>query len=276
MAYNTGTQITEFTKLRITYTIALLAALFALSPILEDVGDFGYELFGFKIEIQLVYYILASLLGITVYLYGIELISERPFFRIKDITNFIYVMAILIIPLYVALYLATIIASLIALIISSPASLSYLTSIATAIAGVLTALASLILWRKVSRKERKSLIEKLSKEESPLLPSAKRLFKNKDYNIVVIECFRAIDLSIRKALYSKSIQFKPQISNMLSVAQEYKIISQEDREQIESIRKLRNQISHLTVSVIKEGAEEILKNSERIISSLRIDEDQAE
>ena len=59
--------MTEFTKTKIHFALALLAAIFALHPFLLRWEDFGFRYLGFEIKLFYAYMLVAGLLSLCVY-----------------------------------------------------------------------------------------------------------------------------------------------------------------------------------------------------------------
>jgi len=264
--------MTEFVKMKITFSLALLAALFALNPILEAVGSMGYDFLGVKIEIRFAYYLLASLLGLTVYLFGVEFITERHMGSVKKIANISYGLAILVIPLYFAFFLVVKITQLIGPVMRSPLA-PLILDIVFAVVGVfwVSRIAN-VLAKKLAKKDIESEVDELSNQETVLLSRGTDLYKNGHYDLTVVESFKVIELSIRKKLISEAIPFRPTIADMLLKTEKHALISQEIRGQIDEIRMVRNKTAHTFESVSKNTAKQALSIARKVLFFLDGDE----
>ena len=60
----------EFSKIKLPFAIALLAAMFAINPLLNKYGDISYIIFGFSVSISFVNLIFCSLLGLSLRVVG--------------------------------------------------------------------------------------------------------------------------------------------------------------------------------------------------------------
>src|SRR5262249_3345199 len=106
--------MTEFTKTKMHFALALLGTLFALHSMVPEYGHLGvtYPGFtvlacpcpGFTITLLHLYALIGGLLALTVYCYAVSLLSERPSGRAEKFGNYLYALSILIVPLYVLLY----------------------------------------------------------------------------------------------------------------------------------------------------------------------------
>ena len=263
----------EFTKLKITFSLALLAALFALSPILGAIGVKGFDIFGIDLQIRLTYFSFAALLGLAVYIYGIDLITEKSVPSIKKVANVTYALAIFIPPLYLALFLVVQVALLIGWLVRSAGAVVAIVSILGAVASVAGfALVVGSSAKGMIRRGIRSAVDQVSGQETPVLPRAMSLFQEEHYDLVLVECFRAIELSIRKALTLASVTFRPVMADMLSKARKHGVTNQQVSEQIDRIRRYRNEAVHSGQPVARELAREILDITGRVLLFLEAQE----
>ena len=96
----------EFTKLKITFALALLGTLFALDPLLDRFADWGFLYLGYDLKVFYVYSLTSGLLSLCVYLYAVTLLNDYPHSWCERTGNSIYALAILVVPIYAGLYLS--------------------------------------------------------------------------------------------------------------------------------------------------------------------------
>ena len=70
--------MTEFTKQKMGFALALLGTLFALHPFLDRFADRGFLYLGYDLKLFYAYSLTAGLLSLSVYLYGMTLLNDRP------------------------------------------------------------------------------------------------------------------------------------------------------------------------------------------------------
>src|SRR5262249_62163778 len=70
--------MTEFTKLKISYALALLGTLFALHPFLDRFADRGFLYLGYDLKVFYAYSLTAGLLSLFVYLFAVALLGNPP------------------------------------------------------------------------------------------------------------------------------------------------------------------------------------------------------
>src|SRR5260370_360583 len=102
--------MTEFTKTKIHFALALLGSLFALHPYLEKFQDAGFLYLGYFLKLSYAYLLLAGLLAFCVYCYGLTLVSERPHSWLEKLGNYSYGLAVMVLPFFGGLYLASLLA----------------------------------------------------------------------------------------------------------------------------------------------------------------------
>jgi len=100
----------EFTKTKIHFTLALLAALFALHPFLDKLEDVKFDYLGYPLKFSYAYVVFAGLLALCVYLFALTMVSERPHSWLERLGNYCYGLAIMSLPFYGGLYLASLLA----------------------------------------------------------------------------------------------------------------------------------------------------------------------
>ena len=98
--------MTEFTKLKITFAMALLGTLFALHPLLDRFADWGFLYLGYDLKVFYVYSLTSGLLSLCVYLYAVTLLNDHPHSWCERTGNSTYALAILVVPIYAGLYLS--------------------------------------------------------------------------------------------------------------------------------------------------------------------------
>src|SRR2546430_2761952 len=110
----------EFTKNKIAFAVALLAALFTITPILSSIGSWGYTIFSITLQINHLYYFLATFLTVSVYVYGLQFLTERQLRPLQLAGDILYAIALVSAPLYACVYLLTLVADLVARLLQAP------------------------------------------------------------------------------------------------------------------------------------------------------------
>ena len=197
--------MTEFTKLKISYALALLGTLFALHPFLDRFSDRGFYYLGHDLKIFYAYSLTAGLLSLCVYLYAVTLLNDRPHSWCERSGNSTYALAILVLPVYLGLFLSAKLADRVAV--------THLAWAAPAVAIGLgmgwVALSQLVAWRirrRLGEQDRLSKMAQLSKQEVESLNQARELFDGGHYDLSVVEAWRALEARLRQVLLSRRIR----------------------------------------------------------------------
>src|SRR5262245_47488701 len=107
MARGRGFTMTEFTKTKIHFALALLGTLFAVHPYIEQWEHAGFTYLGWNLEIFHAYALTGGLLALSVYFYAMALLSERATTGAERVGNYLYALGLLIFPLYGVFYLSS-------------------------------------------------------------------------------------------------------------------------------------------------------------------------
>ena len=196
--------MTEFTKLKIGFALALLGTLFALHPLLDRFPDLGFVYLGYRLEVIQAYALTSGLLGLCVYLYAVTLLSDHPHSWFERTGNGTYALAVLVLPIYAGLFLSAMLADRVAV--------SHLAWAAPALAVGLgvgwVVLSQVVAWRiraRLGERDRFSKMEQLSRQEAESLEQARQLFDSDHFDLCVVEAWRALESRLRQALLSRRI-----------------------------------------------------------------------
>ena len=199
--------VTEFTKLKISYALALLGTLFALHPFLDRVADRGFNYLGHDLKIFYAYSLTAGLLSVCVYLYAVTLLNDRPHSWCERTGNSTYALAVLVVPVYAGLFLSAKLADRVA--VSHVAWAAPVVAVGLGFGWV--ALSQLVAWRIRSRlgeQDRISKITQLARQEGESLKQARELFDGEHYDLSVVEAWRALESRLRQVLLTRRIAVK--------------------------------------------------------------------
>jgi HEPN domain-containing protein len=194
--------MTEFTKLKIGFALALLGTLFALHPLLDRWPDLGFEYLGYRLQVAHAYALTSGLLGLCVYLYAVTLLSDRPHTWGERTGNSIYALAVLVLPIYGGLFLSAALAEKVALTHVAWAA----PVVAVGFGFGWIALTQVFAWRirrRLGEQDRFSKMEQLASQEARSLDQARALLASDHYDLSVVEAWRALEARLRQALLSR-------------------------------------------------------------------------
>jgi hypothetical protein len=273
MAVSKADALTEFTKTKMHFALAMLGTLFALHPFVEKWGELGfnYPYVDFPLKIFYAYGLVAGLLALTVYFYALSLLSERGYSWMEKTGNYVYAIAIMIVPLYGALYLSTLLADQVGrheVAIQAPA-------IALGL-GVLWVLVSYLLARRVRRRlgeqDRTAKVDQLAEQEIASLNRAQELFTSNHFDLSVIESWKAIEARLRRVLLLRGISTSvddPQA--MVQAASRHHILSKPALELLQELRRQWN-VAVSTEPLTKDAALTALNATRNILSTIQLED----
>ena len=196
--------MTDFTKTKIHFALALLGTLFALHPFLDRFADYGFDYLGFQLKVFYAYDLLALMLAIVVYSYALALVSERPHSWMERTGNSVYALSIIVVPLFGGLYLSSLLADLV--------GHSHLAWAAPSVAlglGILWLIGSqLLAWRlrrHLGHQDRHVKTAQLAKQEIAALMQARELLEHEHYDLSVIDSWKAVEARLRRVLLSREL-----------------------------------------------------------------------
>jgi hypothetical protein len=199
--------MTEFTKTKIHFALALLGVLFALHPYLERIQEHGFVYLGYELKLYYAYILIAALLALCVYCYGVTLVSERPHSWLERLGNYSYALAIMVAPLYGGLYLSSLLADRV--------GQSHLAWAAPTVALglgigwlVLSQVVALLLRGRLGHQDRTAKIEQLAHQEKLAVQQAADLFDGDHYDLSVMETWRAVEARLRRVLMARGITLR--------------------------------------------------------------------
>jgi hypothetical protein len=259
--------MTDFTKTKISFALALLGTLFALHPFLEKYPDagFDYPLFAITLPLKVFYVftVVGGLLAFTVYCYAVALVSERPSSWLEKVGNYAYAAAVMILPLYGALALAHYLAQQLGL-----AELRWL---APPVGGVLLLCWLLLAWRlrrRLGEQDRLAKVAQLADQEVAALNRAREMFDSRHYDLSVIESWRAIEARLRRVLLSRRLvahSDRPEV--LVNVAHRAGIVSDAAMQWVHELRRSWK-VAVGTEPLSREAAEAALTAARNILSTI--------
>ena len=199
--------MTEFTKLKIGFALALLGTLFALHPLLDRYPEAGFLYLGTRLKVAHVYALTSGLLSLCVYLYAVTLLNEHPHSWCERTGNSVYALAVLVLPIYAGLFLSAELADRVAVSHVAWAA----PAVAFGLGGGWIMLTQVVAWRirrRLGERDRVAKMEQLALQETRSLDRARELLAGEHYDLVVIEAWKALESRLRQALLSRGIAAK--------------------------------------------------------------------
>ncbi len=196
--------MTEFTKLKIGFALALLGTLFTLHPFLDRSPDLGFVYLGARLKVFHAYALTSALLGLCVYLYAVALLNDRPHSWFERTGNSSYALAVMVLPIYGGLFLSAALARRVA--VSHVAWAAPTVAVGLGVGWIL--LSQVVAWRikhRLNERDRLSKMDQLAAQEARSLDQAATLLAGEHYDLCVVEAWRALEARLRQALLSRRI-----------------------------------------------------------------------
>ena len=229
--------MTEFTKLKISFALALMGTLFALHPFLDRFSDWGFLYLGVDLKVYYAYFLTAGLLSLCVYLYAVTLMSDRPHTWCEKTGNSTYALAILVVPVYAGLFLSAKLADYVALSHVAWAA----PAVAVGLGGGWVLLSQLVAWRirrRLGDQDRESKMAQLAGQEVAALNSARELFESEHYDLSVVESWRALEARLRQVFLQRRITTRADNPTaVIHVAQKKKVLHEPALGLVEELRR---------------------------------------
>jgi HEPN domain-containing protein len=259
--------MTDFTRTKMHFALALIGTLFAVHSFLDKYGDLGPEYQDYKLNLRDLLVLMIGLLAFTVYCYAITLVSEKSLSRIERLGNLVYAMAILIVPLYGVLWLSS--------WLSKQVDVPHVavTVPATALGlGVVWLILAWWLRGRLGDQDRQAKIASLATQEIEALNRAPQLFEEGHYDLAVIEAWKALEARLRRVLLLRGeTRGLDRPTKMIDRATYLGLIKEPARKLLQEVRQQWN-IAVSTEPLTKEGAESALSAARHILSTIPIEE----
>jgi HEPN domain-containing protein len=260
----------EFNKIKIPFALALLAAMFALNPLVNKYGEIAYLVFGFSVSINSIYLIFCSLLGASVYFYAIGLVGEKAIFEVANkIGHVTYAFALIVPPLFLFLYPVSLAAEIVVKFTQSPAFSNVIEYSLSGFVGIAASLISNFIIKTFSQRDKTEKVKKLSEQENQFLARANELFKQGYFDLAVTESWKAVEIALNKTFISIGEKRYPKNMRLiLELAEKRKILKNNQVADLKMILRIRNNAVHTEEHIDSSIASNVLGISEKIIASL--------
>jgi hypothetical protein len=195
----------DYVKTKMQATLALLGAIFALKPFLDEIQGIGFVYLDISITLVHALSVMALLLVVAIHCYALDMIRERPFSLVERLGNSSFALAVLMLPLFGATLGITRLSAALAESYQIP-HLAW-SGPATAI-GLVTVwlLLAILLRQRLTRQGQQAEFQRLVTAETAALRRAQEMFEHEHYDLSVIELWRAIEARLRRSLLVKSVR----------------------------------------------------------------------
>jgi hypothetical protein len=276
--------MTEFTKTKIHFALALLGTLFAIHPYIEQWKDDGFPLpdvllQGEMLRVEHVYALTGGLLALSVYFYATSLLTERVSSRSERLGNYLYAVGILIFPLYGLLWLSylgeqrLIEWDLLKARIPAAQLKQVGEWVPVATGGFWLLIMLFFAWRvrrRLSGHDQSAKVEQLANRELAALNQVRDMETSQNYDLAVIQAWKALEARLGQALLRRGISTTTtDAQSLLEEAAKAGILTDKNRGQIEELRRHWN-VAVSTQPISREAAEKALAAAREILSTIAL------
>ncbi|EHU4934789.1 MULTISPECIES: DUF4145 domain-containing protein [Vibrio] len=262
----------DFFKTKVGFTVGLLAAIFAIKPLIDANQDFGFIIANIEITVEQAYLFSTALLGLAVYFISLQFASSKHVSVLDKLSNFCYSAALIVPILFLVLWAAS---KLI------PVISKYSHAIPEYVIGVILGVASSILGSVISNVLFKGIRDKFQsaqraeeqKQEVETLKRAKELYDSGMYDLSVLDASKVIESTIRRMLADRGVDSaKVNMHKLIEQSKEAKLLPEKYAQLLHEIRVKRNQSVHLEDAVTENDAKRVLSLSQELLLKLDLRE----
>jgi hypothetical protein len=265
--------MTEFTKTKMNFTLALLGTLFAIHKFVEKIEDWGFEypFWDWVLDLKVIYVFLliAGLLSFTVYCYALSLRSAKPSSWAERLGNYSYGLATMVLPFYGFLYLVHLLAE--QLEDRHMARAVRIVPLALAVVGfMLWQVLALWMRKHLGDKDHSTKLEHLVELEIKAVDRAPDFLEDHHYDLSVIEAWKAVEARLRRVLLQHGVTDPgddPQ--TLIDTASRAGIFTEATGKMIRNLHQ-EWKIAVSTEPLSKEAAEMALRTARDILATIPV------
>lgn len=261
--------MTEFTKTKIHFALALLGSLFALHPFLQTYQNLGFLYLGYEFKWVYAYGATAAALALCVYCFGLTMLSERSHSWLERLGNDFYALAVMIGPLFGGLYLASLLADLM-----GQSHLAWAAPAAALGMGIgwliLSQVIALFLRRRLLKQDLGAKVKEFAEQELAAVNRSGELSASDHLDMSVMEAWRAVEARIRRVLLARGISpRKPTPEALIAAAKRAGIVNAQGLALLEEL-KLALAVAVSNEPISKTATTAALNASRQILAQIAI------
>jgi hypothetical protein len=268
--------MTDFTKTKMHFALALLGTMFAVHPYVERVEHAGFDYLGYPLEVFHAYGLTAALLALAIYCYAMAMMSERPASRIERVGNYFYAISILIFPLFAVLYGSHLLerwldeSGLLADWLEK-AHLAWVgPSLGLALGVFWLVLSQVLAWRlrgRLGAQDRVAKVEQLANQEMAALNRAAELQAEQHYDLGVIEGWKALESRLRRVLLLRGLTAPEGADALIAAASRAGVLREPALKLVQDVRR-QWAVAVSTEPLLRESAEKALQEVRDVLSTI--------
>jgi len=259
----------EFDTAKVGFVLALLGAIFAINPLIENITDLGFQLFGIGVTIGAAYAVMASFLCIATYAFAIDYLTSKPSRIARRAGNGAYVIALLVPPLFIVGWGITLFATWLINTIDIEEIAVFISGISNLITAIIGAITGFLITSLISNRDKRIQSTALEAEEAKRITRANEMLSAKHYDLAVIEAARSLESSLQRALVAKGKPpNKKGLLSLIDAAAHLQIIPHEYVGIAHEIRICRNNAVHNEGQVSEETAYMLVNSTLEVLGSI--------
>ena len=262
--------MSDFSRAKIVFALALVGVLYAVNPLIREFGHQGFVFFESVLQFRVIYYTLIALLGLAVYFFAIDFLSETPLGTAHRLGNLFYGMALLFPPVFVLVWLSIRLAE--AIVWASDSSLAgEISKIAFAIILAATGvLVAYVVSRRMNLRDREANLDELAYRAKGHLQRATELHEAGHSDLVALEAFRSLEAAMQRALINGNIRVpSSRPHQLIPIAAKAGVIPENLVGIFHELRVARNRAVHATAPFTADDAAWFLDTTEKMLNSIR-------
>lgn len=267
----------EFVKSKVAFAVALLAALFTTEPFLEGLSG-SFIFFGYELGIREAYVVMAATLGLSVYSYGIQFLTETPWKPIRIAGDYLYAIALATPVFFLLLYVSTVVATGIGRFAESDLANKVSTLALGAAAGWLSARLARKFRALSEEKEQAAAVREFAREEDETFSKARTLVRQGHYDMAAIEALRSVEAGLRKALRERGHRVPERMGmrQLIGLSHELGLLPETQAVELDQLREARNLAAHSVEPVSGEDARELVSIASRVLNTIEAAQEEDE
>jgi hypothetical protein len=258
----------DFFKTKVGFTVGLLAAVFAIKPLIDVSGNLGFEFFKIQLTVKHAYFFLTACLGLAVYFISLQFASSKHLKVFDTLSNICYSVALATPPTFLLFWALNVAATFIGSLVTQ-IPISILTATAAFLSGFFGKTLIKFLSQTIKNKFVEEEAIKERNADLEILARANKAFSIGAYDMAINEYASVVAVVLRRVLdhISVPLPIKGTFLELLKTAENSGVLSSKEVELLHVIRKSRNRSIH-EGETTKETAQYIMTLSNSFISKM--------